>query len=180
MTVSLTDAEGRPVSAFGSNSQWSQGAVTNPAEFGNSDLFGRNLARGLSTTPAPISATTAGSTDLGFTDPLKSAPGAHGSPMSPRPPSTATPAPQTAPGKTQTGGTAGQLVKAATDRWGPKDSEQDEAPTDKTPPNPAEAAVTGAVKLGQHLWKGATEGRGSVPGGLFSASGAAEDLAEDA
>lgn len=64
MPVSLNDAQNRPISAFGSNSMWAQGAITNPAQFG---------------------ATTAGSTkNMGYTTLAgRSAP--HQAPMQPTP-----------------------------------------------------------------------------------------------
>jgi hypothetical protein len=174
MTVSLNDADGRPVSAFGSNSQWSQGAVTNQAEFGNSAPFGRNLNVASATTPSPISATTAGSTSkLGYTNPLKSAPRAGGGMMTPSAPGGGL-RQLNAPDNMKPDATpVGMAVKAGTKKWGPQPApgeKDDQEPTQ----NPGAVLAGGAVRgIGNavsrigSMRQGATEGRGSTPSGLF-------------
>jgi hypothetical protein len=181
ITVSLTDAEGRPVSAFGSNSQWSQGAVTNAASFSsNSDLFGANLNRGLSTTPAPFSATKAGSTSLGFVNPAKNnAPGAHGAMMNPVAPSTETGSSGTPTAKNIKGDASpfGMAAKAGAKKLSPDNETPDDEEQEPSSPYPVLAgqAAGQAVKLGARvmgrngsMWQGATEARTSspMPGGM--------------
>ena len=193
MTVALSDASGNPISAFGSNSQWNQGAVTNSAQFSSqqNSLFGRSLNARSATTPALISTTTAGSTSkIGYTDPTAGSRRGAGSggQLNPVAPPTATPTQQAAPGKAQTGGTMGQLADAAKAKWGPQPGPGEQAPTPSPSPSATGRAVAvGAYNAGKAAYSrlkefgsGATEARdGTAPSGMFSATGVAEDLAGD-
>jgi len=94
MAVFLRDVAGEPLSSFSQgSSQWASGGTNGGSpSFGQPNtLFGANITSRGVTTPTSTSITRPGSTSgLGFTDPLKSKPGAHGSPMNPVAPSTET------------------------------------------------------------------------------------------
>lgn len=202
MSVYLKDVAGAPLSSFSQGStQWASGGDNGgSAQFGQSPLFGKGLAStGRSaTTPAATSITRAGSTaNLGFTDLTRGHGGGAGSggqmnPVAPQAPVSSTSA---AP-KTQTGGTVGQLADAAKAKWGPQPAPGEQTPgtgSGQTPTPPpsspsatGRAVATGLYSMGRAAYgrlkafgSGATEARGSAPSGLFSASGVADDLAED-
>ena len=158
MTVSLTDAEGRPVSAFGSNAQWSQGSVTNQQQFSAqpNSLFGANLSARPVTTPAAMTTTTSGNTgNFGFSDPSKTAPvrgvqgGGKGSSMNPVAPPPSISSPGGATGTT--GGSASQLGKAITSKWGaqPAAGEQQTPPPAQTPAQQGRQVGTGLYNMAQ-------------------------------
>jgi hypothetical protein len=112
--------EPRPISLMGSGStQWSSGTDVNAATFGTRNLFGGSTS---TITPATTSPTKAGSTkNLGYTDLAASTRrGVHQAPLQVSPPSTE-PAQLTTAQPTQTGGNAGEALKAVTEHYGPRE-----------------------------------------------------------
>ena len=201
MSVYLTTpTTGEPLATFSQgNSQFSSGGQNGgSAQFGQpqNTLFGPNLNRGqTSTTPAAMSTTRAGSTtNLGFTDPLKSAPGAGGGSLDASAPPVAGRQLNATKDMMKADATpAGLATKPLAKKLGPQPSPGEETvPGQTAPPHPAgplvAAAVGGAIKLGQKawgsrnsaMWQGASSGSpDSPPSSVFGATGAAGNLSED-
>lgn len=176
------------MSSFGSgSSQWATGTTTNAATFGSGSLFGPHLAsRGQSmTTPGAITATAAGDTSkLGYSDPTEGH-GISGSPMQPVAPCQHLRQLTASKGMMKPDSTPMGL---AAKKLGPQPQ------PGQTPEQVAEGkgrALVGAAARGVgnaiNAGRNASFGYGSaeartgqeMPGGVFSAAGAANDLDED-
>ncbi len=117
MTVSLLDAEGRPISAFGSHASWNQGAVTNAASFSETGAGSTSGSTG--TGAAKISPTKAGSTKaLGYQDLAAQSPGAPHQPPLEVAPAQITP-PRTNPDEQPGSNPVGDALKAVAQHYGP-------------------------------------------------------------
>lgn len=201
MSISLTTASGDSVSSFGAgNSAFSQGTPVNAASFGGT-LFGTALA---SASQSPVTPTAAASTsDLGYQDLTKSSRGvaAKGT-MKPTAPIAGER--QLTADEDMAKPDATPMGMLAKKLGGPDKTDKTPAEGKQAQPQNAGAAgraltrglATGVIRAGQVLndaWPrqeptgrnanaayGAAEAApGSAPGGMFSASGAPDDTAED-
>jgi hypothetical protein len=183
MAVFLRDVAGEPLSSFSQgSSQWASGGTNGGSpSFGQPNtLFGANITSRGVTTPTSTSITRPGPTSgLGFTDPLKSKPGAHGSPMNPVAPSTETGSSGTPTAANIKGDAnpAGMAAKAGAKKLSPDNETPDDEEQEPSSPYPVlagqaagQAVKLGAKVLGRYgsMWLGATEARAGseMPGGM--------------